>query len=153
MLTHCGPFSCDSSLHSLQSPLMLILITTRQVQVLVRCLLRFLDKSVEQDHSALFVDVKENSRDSVLSQVRPHLVDPATHWPANGHPDRPAELHGLDILPDPFPVLGRQPSPLPPHRLSACLRAIEDRRNPLALSFKRLRRGPYACRGFRFLAH
>ena len=87
---------------------MLILITTRQVQVLVRCLLRFLDKSVEQDHSALFVDVKEDSRDSVLSQARPHFIDSATYWLANGHPNRSAELHSLNILSDAPPILRRK---------------------------------------------
>jgi hypothetical protein len=31
---------------------------------------------------------KKDSRDPVLSQVRSHLIDTATHWPANGHPNR-----------------------------------------------------------------
>ena len=87
---------------------MLILVAARQVQILVRRLLRFLDESVEQDHSAVFVDVKKDSRDSVLSQVRPHFIDPAAHWLENGHPNRPAELHGLNILSDALPILRRK---------------------------------------------
>jgi hypothetical protein len=45
---------------------MLILVAARQVQILVRHLLRFLDESVEQDHSALFVDVEKRPSDAVL---------------------------------------------------------------------------------------
>jgi len=85
---------------------MLILVAARQVQILVRRLLRFLDESVEQDHSALLVDVKENSRDSVLSQARPHFVDAVAQWPTNGHPDWPAKLHCFDVLPNTLPIFG-----------------------------------------------
>jgi len=85
---------------------MFILVVARQVQILVRRLLRFLEESVKQDHAALFVDVKKDSRDSVLSQVRPHFIDAVSQWFTNGHPNRPAELHRLDILADTLPIFG-----------------------------------------------
>jgi hypothetical protein len=88
---------------------MLILIAERQVQIVVRRLLRFLNESVQQDHSALFVDVKKDPRDSVLSQVRPHFIDTVSQWLANGHPNGPAEFHRFDVLPDAFPIFRGKP--------------------------------------------
>src|ERR1700693_2466701 len=108
---------------------------------------------MQQDHSALFVDVKKDSRDSVLSQVRPHLIDPATHGLQTGIPIGQPNSTVLIFLSDAFPIFRRKPLQPVPHRLATSLGAIEDGWNRLALSFKRLRRGTYACRGFGFLAH
>jgi len=84
---------------------MLALVAPRQVQILVRSLLRLLDESVEQDHPASFVDIEKHSCDSVLGQARPHFIDAIAKWFANRHPDGPAELHCLDILSDALPII------------------------------------------------
>ena len=110
---------------------MFVLVAPRQFQIVVRRLLCFLDESVEQDHPAPPVDIKKHARDSVLGQARPHFMDAVAHWPANRHPNRPAELHGLDILSDAFPVIGWQLLEPFSQPLSARFSAIEDRRNRL----------------------
>jgi hypothetical protein len=84
---------------------MLVFVTFRQLQVGFRRLPGFLDKSMEQNHAAPLVDIKKHPRGSVLDQAYPHFVDTAAQRPANWHPDGPAELYRLDVLPDPFPVL------------------------------------------------
>src|SRR5881394_3032013 len=112
---------------------MLILVASCQLQVLSRCLLSFFDEPVEQDHPSLLVDIEEHTCDSVLNQAGPHFINPATQRPATRHSNRPAKLHGLDILPDALPILCRKLLQPFPHRLSARLCAIEDRWNPLAL--------------------
>ena len=84
---------------------MLALVAPRQLQVLLWRLLRFLDETVEQDHSALFVDVEEHPCNSVLRQARSHFIHAIAQWLANGHADGPAELYGFDILPNSFPIL------------------------------------------------
>ena len=85
---------------------MLAFVTPCQFQSLVRRLLRLLDESVQQDHPAFPIDVKKYARNSVLHQARPHFIDAVTQWSANGHSDRPAELHRLDILADTLPIFG-----------------------------------------------
>lgn len=87
---------------------MLILVAVRQVQIFLRRLLRFLDESMQQNHPAFLVDIKEHPRDSVLGQARPHFVDTVAQWPPNGHPYWPAELHRLDILADVLPIFRRK---------------------------------------------
>jgi hypothetical protein len=54
---------------------MLAFVASRQAQILGRRLLRFLDESVKQDHTASFVNVKEHASNSILAQARPHFVD------------------------------------------------------------------------------
>jgi len=84
----------------------LVLVVPRQIQILVRCLLCLLDESMQQDHPAQLVDIEKHPRDSVLSQVRSHFKDAVSQWPASRHPDGPAELHCLDVLPDALAILG-----------------------------------------------
>src|SRR5947209_2742804 len=128
---------------------MFVLVAPRQFQIVVRRLLCFLDESVE----APPVDIKKHARDSVLGQARPHFMDAVAHWPANRHPNRPAELHGLDILSDAFPVIGWQLLEPFSQPLSARFSAIEDRRNPLALSFNDLRLQAWSREGLGFPTH
>jgi hypothetical protein len=61
------------------------IVALRQVQILGRCLLRFLDESMEQHHPALLVDIEKHARNSVLGQARPHFIDAIAQWFANGH--------------------------------------------------------------------
>lgn len=84
---------------------MLILVLPRQLQIGVRCLLRLFDESMEQNHSASFVDIKKHPRNSILSQACPYLIDALAQGPANRHANRPAELYGFDVLSDSLPVI------------------------------------------------
>jgi hypothetical protein len=52
------------------------LVGTSKLQILVWCPLRLLDESVQQDHAAKFVNVKEHSRDPIARQIRSDLVQP-----------------------------------------------------------------------------
>jgi hypothetical protein len=88
---------------------MLVLVAPRQLQIFARCLLRFLDETMQQNHPAFPVDIEKYARDSVLTQARPHFVDAVAERLAYGHANGPAELHGLDILSDALPILGRKP--------------------------------------------
>jgi hypothetical protein len=45
---------------------MLALVASCQLQILVWCLSRFLNESVEQNHPGFLVDVKKHPRDSIL---------------------------------------------------------------------------------------
>jgi len=84
---------------------MLVFIGSRQLQVLYRNLLRFLDESMKKNHSASFVHVKEHSCDTVLPQPRPYLKDSIAECLAYWHSNRPAKLHSLDVLANSLAVL------------------------------------------------
>lgn len=83
---------------------MSIFVASRQIQILVRRLARFLDESVEEDHPALPVNIEKHPRDAVLRQVGPHLEETIAQGLANRHPEGPAEFHRLDIFPDALSV-------------------------------------------------
>jgi hypothetical protein len=61
---------------------------------------------VQQNHPPLFVDVEEDTRNSVLGQVGPYFVDAAAKRSTGWHTNWPAKLHRLDILADAFPIFG-----------------------------------------------
>lgn len=65
---------------------MLLPVTLRQPQFLIRSLLRLLDKSVQQHHPAHPVDIKDHSRNSVLGQAGANLIEPATLRTQTGIP-------------------------------------------------------------------
>jgi pilus assembly protein CpaF len=65
---------------------------------------------VKQNHPAFPIDIEKHSRDAVLGQTGPHLIDTISHRPANRHPDRPTGLNCLDVLPNPLPVHLAQPN-------------------------------------------
>src|SRR5713101_3442582 len=90
---------------------------------------------------------------SIYDSSSSHLINAVPQWPANGHPDGPAELHGLDVLPNAFPVIWGKPLQPFPHWFAARLRAIEDRRNSLTLVFARLRWGTCAFLRLRLFTH
>jgi hypothetical protein len=75
---------------------MLGFVAFSQAQVLSRCLLRFLDKSMQQYHSASLIDVEQDAGNSVLTEARPHFIDTFAYRPANGHADRPPKLDSLN---------------------------------------------------------
>jgi len=83
---------------------MLPLVPSRQFEILVRCLLRFLDEAVQQNHSLFSVYIEQHASDAVLRKMRADLVDAISKRPANRHAQRPAELNCLDISPNAFPV-------------------------------------------------
>jgi hypothetical protein len=69
---------------------MLALVASCQLQILVWCLSRFLNESVEQNHPGSLVDAKKHPRDSILREARPHFINAVTKGFANGHSDWPA---------------------------------------------------------------
>lgn len=103
-----------------------------QFQILSRCLLRFLDKSVQKNHSFPFVDVEEHASNSVRHEARSHFKDAAKR-PANRHAHRPTKLDSLNVLSDALTILWRKPFQPLAYRLAASFRTIEDCRNPFAL--------------------
>ncbi len=132
---------------------MSILVASSQFQIFGRRLPRLFDESMQQDHPAFFVDVEKHPGDAVLGQTSSHLINAVPQWPASGHPNGPAELHGLDVLPNAFPVIWGKPLQPFPDWFAARLRAIEDRRNPLTLVFARLRWGTCAFLRLRLFTH
>ncbi len=132
---------------------MSVLVASSQLQIFGRRLPRLFDEPMQQDHPAFFVDVEKHPGDAVLGQTSSHLINAVPQWPANGHPDGPAELHGLDVLPNAFPVIWGKPLQPFPHWFAARLRAIEDRRNSLTLVFARLRWGTCAFLRLRLFTH
>jgi hypothetical protein len=85
---------------------MFLLVAFCQLQIFVWRLLRFLDESMEQNHSTLLVYVEKHASNSVLSQARSHFIDALAERLANRHPDGPAELYSLEVLSEVLPVLG-----------------------------------------------
>jgi hypothetical protein len=114
-------------------------VASRQLQIFVRRPPRFLDKSMQQHHSASLVDIKKHSRNSVLREARPNFVEALTQRPANRHPDWPPEFHRLDVFTDAFAILGRASRLQPiPNWFSASVCPKEDHGNALAGSLERL---------------
>ena len=84
---------------------MLVIVFRCQLQIFVRGLLALLDNGMQQDPATLSIDVEEHARNAILLQARPHLIDTATQRPANRHPQRPTELHRLDIFADALAIV------------------------------------------------
>jgi hypothetical protein len=102
----------------------------------VRSFLSLFDKSVQQDHPPFSIDVEKYPRNSILAQVRPNFEKAIGQRFANGHADRPAELNGLDVLPNPFAVFVRRQSLQPcSQRFAASLGPKENGLNSLAQFF------------------
>jgi len=130
---------------------MLAFVCSRQIQILRRSFLCFLDEPVKKNHSVAPIDVKQHSRNAILRQPRSHFINRIPERPTNGHPDGPAKLDSLDILANPLPVL-RKWQLLQPisDGFAAGLGPIEDRRNTFALVF---RSRSSASAVFAFLTH
>ena len=122
---------------------MFTFVTPRQVQVFVWCLLRLLDKSVQQNHASRLINIEKNSGNAIMGQTRPHFVDAAGERSAHRHSDWPAELDGLDILPDSFPVILWQILQPLPNGFTPEVRLEEDRRDAFAFSFSCSRWGVF----------
>jgi hypothetical protein len=132
---------------------MLTFVTPRRFQILVWSSLRFLDKSMEQDHSAFRIDVKQNPRDTILRQSRPYFMYPIAQRPADRHADRPPKLHRFDILTDPLPVTGREHFFQPvANWFTSGICTKKDCGDSFALSFRLqgVRRGSQLRPGFEF---
>lgn len=84
---------------------MLEFISLCQIKIFIGSLPRLLDESMQQHHPASLVDIEKHTGDSVLSQISPHLMNAIAQGSANGHPDGPAELHGLDIFTNQLAIL------------------------------------------------
>jgi hypothetical protein len=119
-----------------------------QRKILVRHLLRLLNKSVQQHQAGPFIDVEKHPRYAVLRQTAPYFIYATTQGPAHWHADWPAELQCLPRFASGHPA--EAPSTISERalRLLPC-----DKRSPdiLALIFTGLRLAP-ACR-LRPLAH
>jgi hypothetical protein len=74
-----------------------LLVLDRQPEVARRSGARLLDEPMQQNHSLPRIHVEQNARDSVVAQVRPHLVDSALQWSAQRQTQRPPELNGFDV--------------------------------------------------------
>src|SRR5260370_39674233 len=105
---------------------MSVLVASSQFQIFGRRLPRLFDESMQQDHTAFFVDVEKHPGDPVLGQTSSHLINAVPQWPANVHPDGPAQPRGLDVLPNAFPVIWRNPPQQLPPCFAALLRPIAD---------------------------
>lgn len=100
---------------------------------------------MKQDHPAFLINIEKHPCNSVLRQTGAHLIDAVMEWPANGHPDRPTELHRFDIFSDAFAVIRRKlPQPLP-YGLATRLRSIKDGWDPLTLLLEVLHGAPEGC--------
>jgi len=102
-------------------------ILSCQFHVFVWSLLRFLDKSMQQDHLALHTDVEKDTPDAATRKVRPHLVKPILERTAGWHSDRPAELDRLNVQSNSLSILDglKRFEPLS-NRLSTGRRAKKD---------------------------
>ncbi len=84
---------------------------------------------------AVLVEIKQHPRNSVLGQVRPHLVNTTAHGAAYRHPHGPAKLNRLDVFADTFTILaGREAFQPFPNWLPAGLRPIKDGLDALTVS-------------------
>src|SRR5579863_1637135 len=104
----CDRMLCRSSLpSSAESSFVFTLVPARQLQIIQRRLLRFLDEAMQQNHSPLRINVEQYPRDAILREMRPYFADAATEGSAYRHPDRPSKFDCLDILTDEPTILGR----------------------------------------------
>jgi len=110
------------------------LVPARQLQIIQRRLLRFLDKAMQQNHPLFRINVEQYPRDAVLGEMRPYFADAATEGSAHWHTDRPSKFDCLDILTDELAVLGRwqafQPFP------KAVLRPLQCGRRSPGLAYR-----------------
>lgn len=111
---------------------MLAFIAPCEFQIAGRSLPRFLDETVEENHSALFVDIEKYPCGAALRYVCSHFVNSGTERLADRHPYRPAVLYGLDVFADPFPVLGGERLQPLAHGFSSSFGAIENCRDTFA---------------------
>ena len=84
---------------------MLFLVSSRQGQFFIRCLLRFLYKTVEQHHSILRINVEQDACNPIVCEMRSDFKNSVTHNSTRRHSNRPAELDGLDVRSDSLPVI------------------------------------------------
>ena len=108
---------------------MFALVAARQLQIIQRRLLRFLDEAMQQNHPPFRIDVEQYPGDAALGQMRPYFANAATEGSAYWHPDRPSKFDCLDILTDELAILGLQAFQPFPERFSARFRAEENRRD------------------------
>jgi hypothetical protein len=108
-------------------------VSSRQREILVRRLLRFLDETVQKNHLLFSVYIEQHASDTVLRKVRADLVSAIPKRPANRHAQRPAEFNGHNIGSNTFAisVVRQRLEPLP-YRLSASVSAKEDDCDALA---------------------
>ena len=120
------------------------LVSARQLKVPSRGFLRLLDEPVQQNHSALAVDIKQNPSDPISAQVRTDFVEAIPKRAADRHPDRPAEFDRLNVDANLLAVFDRFQFPQPlPNRFPTRRGAKEDRRDALqALVRDRVRSVP-----------
>src|ERR1043166_7469043 len=74
-----------------------------QIQIAQRRLLGFVDETVQQNHAPLD-DTEQHAGNAALRQVAADLPQARPERPNERHPDRPGELHVLDVLANDFPV-------------------------------------------------
>ena len=130
-----------------ESSFVFTLVPARQLQIIQRRLLRFLDKAMQQNHPPLRIDVEQYPGDAALGQMRPYFANAVTEGSAYRHPDRPSKFDCLDILTDEFAILGLQAFQPFPEQFSARFRAKENRRNSLTLRPLRWRQCGFGCWG------
>ena len=112
---------------------MFTLVPARQLHIIQRRLLRFLDEAMQQNQPSLRIDVEQDPGDAALGQMRPYFANAVTERSAYRHPDRPSKFDCLDILTDELAILGLQAFQPFPERFSARFRAEENRRDSLTL--------------------
>jgi hypothetical protein len=83
---------------------MLGFVALRERQIFQWRLPRLLDKSVQDNHAAFSINIKQHAPDSILEQAASHFEDAITKRLANGHSDRPTELNGFDVFADPLSI-------------------------------------------------
>jgi hypothetical protein len=63
---------------------------------------------MQQNHTALFIDVEKHASDSILGQARPHFIKTIRERLTYRHTYRPPKLHCLNILSDTFAIIRGQ---------------------------------------------
>lgn len=105
----------------------------RLLHILLRCLPRLLDETMQEVHAVLF-HAKKNMRNSVAGKVGADLEDSAPHGFTGGHSNRPPGFHGENVVADQPPILSVQTLEPIPNRLvsgwgfeESCLDALHER--------------------------
>ncbi len=112
---------------------MLVLVSSRQFQIFIRCLLCFLYETVQEHHSIPLINVEQDPSNPIVCEMSSDFIDSLTHGSTRWHSNWPAELYGLDVLSDSLPVLRiwQRLEPLS-NRLATAFGSIEDCRDALA---------------------
>jgi hypothetical protein len=110
-----------------------LLVSSWQGQIFNRRLLCFLYETVKEHHSFFLVYVEQNPSNPIVREMGSDFIHSVTYRSTRWHSNRPAELHGLDVLSDSPPVIRiwQRLEPLS-NGFASTLRSVEDRWGALA---------------------